>query len=153
MLVGDRQSRPKLSVRGSGDCGRRRCGVRLTLGGLRKPWGSQRPLRPHTAPARSRRLVTSLGRANRRLTDDEFEGQAPPSQLRSCRVDVTTKIIPVDKLWTMHVAPVLTPSSQRPMSVRVDGSWADAMRCLACGAEMHLVDAVQDDTMPVPGYE
>src|SRR5262245_63062590 len=45
------------------------------------------------------------------------------------------------------------PSSQRPMSVRVDESWADAMRCLACGAEMHLVDVVQDDTMPVPGYE
>src|SRR5262245_26537933 len=39
------------------------------------------------------------------------------------------------------------------MSVRVGGSWADAMRCLACGAEMHLVDAVQDDTMPVAGYE
>jgi hypothetical protein len=27
------------------------------------------------------------------------------------------------------------------------------MRCLACGAEMHLMHVVQDDTMPVPGYE
>src|SRR5258705_38425 len=27
------------------------------------------------------------------------------------------------------------------------------MRCLVCGAEMHLMDVVQDDTMPVPGYE
>jgi hypothetical protein len=27
------------------------------------------------------------------------------------------------------------------------------MRCLACGSEMHLMHVVQDDTMPVPGYE
>ena len=27
------------------------------------------------------------------------------------------------------------------------------MRCLACGAGMHLMHVVQDDTMPVPGYE
>ena len=27
------------------------------------------------------------------------------------------------------------------------------MRCLACGAEMQLMHVVQDDTMPVPGYE
>jgi hypothetical protein len=27
------------------------------------------------------------------------------------------------------------------------------MRCLVCGAEMHLMDVVQDVTMPVPGYE
>ena len=27
------------------------------------------------------------------------------------------------------------------------------MRCLACGAEMHLMHVIQDDTMPVPGYE
>jgi hypothetical protein len=27
------------------------------------------------------------------------------------------------------------------------------MRCLACGAEMNLMKAVQDDTMPVPGFE
>ena len=27
------------------------------------------------------------------------------------------------------------------------------MRCLACGAEMHLMHVAQDDTMPVPGYE
>jgi hypothetical protein len=27
------------------------------------------------------------------------------------------------------------------------------MRCLACGAEMHLIQVVQDDTMPVPGFE
>jgi hypothetical protein len=27
------------------------------------------------------------------------------------------------------------------------------MRCVPCGAEMHLVQAVGDDTMMVPGYE
>jgi len=27
------------------------------------------------------------------------------------------------------------------------------MRCLACGAEMHLMQAVPDDTMMVAGYE
>jgi hypothetical protein len=27
------------------------------------------------------------------------------------------------------------------------------MRCLACGAEMHCVHVVQDDTFPVPGFE
>ena len=27
------------------------------------------------------------------------------------------------------------------------------MRCLACGAEMHLMQVVQDGTMPVPGFE
>jgi hypothetical protein len=27
------------------------------------------------------------------------------------------------------------------------------MRCMACGAEMRLMQAVQDETMPVPGYE
>ena len=27
------------------------------------------------------------------------------------------------------------------------------MRCLACGAEMHLMHVVQDETMLVPGYE
>ena len=27
------------------------------------------------------------------------------------------------------------------------------MRCLACGAEVHLMHVAQDDTMPVPGYE
>jgi hypothetical protein len=29
----------------------------------------------------------------------------------------------------------------------------DAMRCMACGAEMHLIDVVEDGTMLVPGYE
>ena len=27
------------------------------------------------------------------------------------------------------------------------------MRCLACGGEMHLIEAAQDETMMVPGYE
>ena len=27
------------------------------------------------------------------------------------------------------------------------------MRCLACGAEMHLIEVVPDETMMVPGYE
>jgi hypothetical protein len=27
------------------------------------------------------------------------------------------------------------------------------MRCMACGAEMHVVQVVPDDTMMVPGYE
>jgi hypothetical protein len=27
------------------------------------------------------------------------------------------------------------------------------MRCLACGAEMELRERVQDETMPVPGFE
>jgi hypothetical protein len=27
------------------------------------------------------------------------------------------------------------------------------MRCMACGAEMVLMSVVQDDTMPVPGFE
>jgi hypothetical protein len=31
--------------------------------------------------------------------------------------------------------------------------WVGVMRCLACGAEMHLVQVAPDDTMMVPGYE
>src|SRR5437660_3941438 len=27
------------------------------------------------------------------------------------------------------------------------------MQCLACGAEMRVVEVARDDTMPVPGYE
>jgi hypothetical protein len=27
------------------------------------------------------------------------------------------------------------------------------MRCMACGSEMVLMNVVQDDTMPVPGFE
>jgi hypothetical protein len=27
------------------------------------------------------------------------------------------------------------------------------MRCMACGAEMILMNVVQDETMPVPGFE
>ena len=27
------------------------------------------------------------------------------------------------------------------------------MRCLACGAEMNLVSTIEDDTMPVAGFE
>ena len=27
------------------------------------------------------------------------------------------------------------------------------MRCLACGGEMHLIEAAPDETMMVPGYE
>ena len=27
------------------------------------------------------------------------------------------------------------------------------MHCMACGAEMNLVEVVRDDTMPIPGFE
>jgi len=27
------------------------------------------------------------------------------------------------------------------------------MRCMACGAEMILVKAIEDETMPVPGFQ
>jgi len=32
-------------------------------------------------------------------------------------------------------------------------NWSDAMRCMACGTEMILIDVVRDDAMAVPGFE
>jgi hypothetical protein len=38
------------------------------------------------------------------------------------------------------------------MGAAVQG-WVSAMRCMACGAEMRLMQSVPDDTMMVTGYE
>jgi hypothetical protein len=45
------------------------------------------------------------------------------------------------------------PSSQRRMWAAVIDPWICAMRCLRCGDEMRLVEAVQDKTMMVTRCE
>ena len=44
---------------------------------------------------------------------------------------------------------IITIGSLRPAALK--GS--SAMRCLVCAAEMYLTHVVEDDTMPVPGFE
>ncbi len=35
----------------------------------------------------------------------------------------------------------------------VESEWMTGMRCLACGAEMHLIEVKPDETLMFSGYE
>ena len=35
----------------------------------------------------------------------------------------------------------------------VESEWMSGMRCLACGAEIHLIEAKSDETLMFSGYE
>src|SRR5262245_20666462 len=54
-------------------------------------------------------------------------------------------------LWITLIAPTLR--HHHGIYVRLHWRRVVAMRCLSCGAEMHLVEVRRDDSMMVRGYE